>query len=127
MENSYQSLGAVARPNDINAEKKDSIVVYMGSTDPNTKVDIVFLQNYGQPGAYISKVTTISPGVTEMEIPTIINEDVEKGGQVMARVTAGSREATVKIRLSGVEEIPHLNVNNLINDISKEDEIKERY
>lgn len=125
MENSYQSLGAVARPNDINAEKKDSIVVYMGSTDPNTKVDIVFLQNYGQPGAYISKVTTISPGVTEMEIPTIINEDVEKGGQVMARVTAGSREATVKIRLSGVEEIPHLNVNNLINDISKEDEIKE--
>ena len=77
MENSYQSLGAVARPNSVNAEKKDSIVVYMGSTDPNTKVDIVFLQNYGQPGDYISKVTTISPGVTEIEIPTIINEDVE--------------------------------------------------
>ncbi|MDO5516708.1 MAG: dockerin type I domain-containing protein, partial [Clostridium sp.] len=62
MENSYQSLGSVARPNALNAESKENIVVYMGSTDANTKVDIVFIQNYGQPGAYISKVTTISPG-----------------------------------------------------------------
>ncbi|MDO5518074.1 MAG: M60 family metallopeptidase, partial [Clostridium sp.] len=82
--------------------------------------------NYGQPGAYISKVTTISPGVTEIEIPTIISADVEKGGQVMARVTQGSASANVKIRLSGVHEIPHLNVNNIINDKTKEDEVKEK-
>ena len=47
----------------------ESITVYMGSSDPNTKVDIVFLQNYGMPGEYISKVTTISPGRTEIVIP----------------------------------------------------------
>ena len=126
MENSYQSLGAVARPNAVNAEKKEKIVVYMGSSDKNTTVDIAFIQNYGQPGEYISRVTTIRPGVTEIEVPTIFNADVEKGGQVMARVTGGSTNADVKIRLSGVEEIPHLNVNNIINDVNKEDEVKER-
>ena len=102
------------------------IAVYMGSSDPNTKVDIVFLQNYGQPGEYISKVYTISPGRTEITIPTIISADVEKGGQVMARVTQGSTTANVQIRLSGVTEIPHLNVNNLINDDSKESEVKDK-
>ena len=64
----------------------------------------------------MSKVYTISPGRTEITIPTIISADVEKGGQVMARVTQGSTTANVQIRLSGVTEIPHLNVNNLIND-----------
>ena len=126
MENSYQALGAVARPNAINAEKKKKIVVYMGSSDKNTTVDIAFIQNYGQPGEYISRVTTIRPGVTEIEIPTIFSADVEKGGQVMARVTGGSTNADVKIRLSGVEEIPHLNVNNIINDVTKKEEVKER-
>ena len=124
MENSYQSLGSVARPNGVNAAKKEKIIVYMGSTDANTKVDIAFLQNYGQPGAYISRVTTISPGITEIEIPNIVSENVEKGGQVMARVTAGSTSADIKIRLSNVEEIPSLNVNNLINNPEKVDEVK---
>ena len=120
MENSYQSLGSVARPGKDQNNESKSITVYMGSSDPNTKVDIVFLQNYGMPGQYISKVTTISPGRTEIVIPEIISADVEKGGQVMARVTRGSTTADVKIRLSGVTEIPHLNVNNLINDAAKE-------
>lgn len=119
MENSWQSLGSVARPNAANSEDSKRIVVYMGSTDPNTRVDISFLQTYGQPGAYQSKVVTISPGRTEITIPSIISADVEKGGQVMARVTSGSTTADVQIRLSGVTEIPHLNVNNMINDSSK--------
>lgn len=126
MENSYQSLGSVARPGKDQNNESKSITVYMGSSDPNTKVDIVFLQNYGMPGQYISKVTTISPGRTEIVIPEIISADVEKGGQVMARVTRGSTTADVKIRLSGVTEIPHLNVNNLINDASKESEVKDK-
>ena len=126
MENSYQSLGSVARPSVDDDGTAKQITVYMGSSDPNTKVDIVFLQNYGQPGEYISKVYTISPGRTEITIPTISTADVEKGGQVMARVTQGSTTADVQIRLSGVTEIPHLNVNNLINDTSKENEVKDK-
>ena len=44
----------------------------------------------------------------------------------MARVTRGSTTADVQIRLSGVTEIPHLNVNNLINDATKENEVKDK-
>lgn len=124
MSNDWQSLGAVARPgkNEDNGSKE--ITVYMGSDDPNTKVDIVFLQTYGQPDKYISKVTTISPGRTTIVIPEIFNTDVEKGGVVMARVTQGRSNANIQVRLSGVNDIPNLNVNNLINDTSKEAEVK---
>ena len=68
MGNDWQSLGAVARPGKNEDNESKEITVYMGSDDPNTKVDIVFLQTYGQPGKYMSKVTTISPGRT-----TIVN------------------------------------------------------
>ncbi len=125
MGNEWQSLGAVARPGKNEDNEAKEISVYMGSSDPNTKVDIVFLQSYGQPGAYMSKVTTISPGRTTITIPEIFNADVEKGGVVMARVTAGNINADVQVRLSGVTDIPHLNVNNLINDKSKESEVKD--
>ncbi len=126
MENSYQSLGSVARPSVDDEGTSKQIVVYMGSSDPNTRVDIVFLQNYGLPSSYMSKVYTISPGRTEITIPSIISADVEKGGQVMARVTRGSTTANVQIRLSGVTEIPHLNVNNMINDTAQEDAVKDK-
>ena len=44
----------------------------------------------------------------------------------MARVTQGSTTANVQIRLSGVTEIPNLNVNNMINDTTKEKEVKDK-
>lgn len=125
MNNAWQALGAVARPStDANNQAK-TISVYMGSSDPNTQVEIAFLQVYGQPGAYISKSVIIKPGRTEIAIPEIMNADVEKGGVVMAKVRSGSTDANIQIRLSNVDEIPHLNVNNLINDESKESEVKD--
>lgn len=124
MSNDWQSLGAVARPGKNEDNEAKEITVYMGSSDPNTKVDIVFLQTYGQPGKYISNVTTISPGRTTIVIPEIFDTDVEKGGAVMARVTQGRSDANIQVRLSGVDDIPNLNVNNLINDASKEAEVK---
>ena len=36
----------------------------------------------------------------------------------MARVTQGRSNANIQVRLSGVNDIPNLNVNNLINDTS---------
>lgn len=122
--NAWQSLGAVARPSTDDNSQQKTISVYMGSSDANTQVEIVFLQAYGQPGKYISKSTVIKPGRTEITIPEIFTADVEKGGAVMAKVKSGSTDATIQIRLSNVENIPHLNVNNLINDNTKETEIK---
>ena len=126
MQNDWQSLGSVARPGVDENDTSKQIVVYMGSSDPNTKVQITFLQNYGLPGQYQGGTVTIRPGRTEITIPSIISADVEKGGQVMARVTSGSTSANIQIRLSGVTDIPHLDVNNLINDESKENESKEK-
>lgn len=124
MANAWQSLGAVARPSvDENSQQK-TISVYMGSSDANTQVEIAFLQAYGQPGQYISKTTVIKPGRTEITIPEIFTADVEKGGAIMAKVKSGATDATVQIRLSNIEEIPHLNVNNLINDEANETEVK---
>ena len=126
MQNDWQSLGSVARPSVDEDGTSKQIVVYMGSSDPNTRVQITFLQNYGLPSSYQGGTVTIKPGRTEITIPSIISADVEKGGQVMARVTSGSTSANIQIRLSGVTDIPHLNVNNLINDESKENEVKDR-
>lgn len=125
MTNDWQSLGSVARPGK-DGESKKKIVVYVGSNNPNAEVQIGFLQNYGQPGEYIKQPYTLKPGRHEIEIPEIFNVDVEKGGQVMARVQSANANDTIKVRLSGVDEIPHLNVNNLINDKSKESEVKDK-
>lgn len=124
MGNDWQSLGSVARPRVDENGTDEQIVVYMGSSDPNTRVQITFLQNYGLPGSYMGGTVTIKPGRTEITIPSIISANVEKGGQVMARVTSGSTSANIQIRLSGVTDIPHLNVNNLINDSTKVEETK---
>lgn len=124
MNNDWQSLGAVARPGKAEDGNDKQIVVYMGSSNPNAEVEITFLQSYGQPGKYQAGTTTIRPGRTEITIPSIITADVEKGGVVMARVKKGGTNDDIQLRLSGIDEIPHLNVNNLINDDKKVDETK---
>ncbi|MGL4372773.1 MAG: M60 family metallopeptidase, partial [Turicibacter sp.] len=111
--NAWQSLGAVARPSTDAAGESKSIVVYMGSSDANTQVEVTFLQTFGQPGQYMKGSTVIKPGRTEIVIPEIFTADVEKGGAVMAKVRSGSTDATIQIRLSNIDEIPHLNVNQL--------------
>lgn len=125
MSNDWQSLGAVARPGK-DGEQKKKIVVYVGSNNKNAQIELAFLQNYGQPGKYISGNQTLKPGRHEITIPEIISEDVEKGGQVMVRVKSANENDTIKVRLAGVDEIPHLNVNNIINDSTKTDEVKDK-
>lgn len=124
MSNDWQSLGAVARPGKNEDNEAKEITVYLGSDDPGVEIEVAFLQTYGQPGKYISKSTTVKPGRTTIVIPEIFDTDVEKGGAVMARVTKGKSNANIQVRLSGVDDIPNLNVNNLINDTSKEEEVK---
>ncbi|WP_195939948.1 M60 family metallopeptidase [Romboutsia sp. 1001713B170131_170501_G6] len=125
MANDWQSLGAVARPGK-DGDQSKKIVVYVGSDDPGAKVELAFLQHFGQPSKYMTKSKALGSGRHEITIPEIFNNDVEKGGQVMARMASGKSDATIKVRLAGVDEIPHLNVNNIINDKDKEDEVKDK-
>ncbi|MDB8553733.1 M60 family metallopeptidase [Turicibacter sanguinis] len=122
--NTWQALGFVARPSVDENKQSEKISVYLGSSDQNTRVEIAFLQAYGLPGEYISKTVTIAPGRTEITIPEIISADVEKGGAIMAKVVRGSESADIQLRISNATEIPHLNVADLINDSSKESEVK---
>ena len=125
MSNDWQSLGAVARPGK-DGEQKKKIVAYVGSNNKNIELEFGFLQNYGQPDSYINApYTRRGPGRYEIEIPEIFNNDVEKGGQVMVRVKSANPNDVIKVRLAGVDEIPHLNVNNIINEEGKENEVKD--
>ena len=125
MSNDWQSLGAVARPGK-DGEQKKKIVAYVGSNNKNVELEFGFLQNYGQPDSYIkAPYTRRGPGRYEIEIPEIFNNDVEKGGQVMVRVKSANPNDVIKVRLAGVDEIPHLNVNNIINEEGKENEVKD--
>ena len=122
--NDWQSLGTVVRPKEDEKGEAEKIIVYVGSSDKNTKVQLSFLQTYGQPGSFMKTSQTVTPGRYEIEIPQIITADVEKGGAVMARVLGGSTDADVQIRVIGGTEIPHLNVNNMLNDSAQETEVK---
>ena len=125
MSNDWQSLGAVARPGK-DGEQKKKIVAYVGSNNKNIELEFGFLQNYGQPDSYIkAPYTRRGPGRYEIEIPEVFNNDVEKGGQVMVRVKSANPNDVIKVRLAGVDEIPHLNVNNIINEEGKENEVKD--
>ena len=125
MSNDWQSLGAIARPGK-DGEQKKKIVAYVGSNNKNVELEFGFLQNYGQPDSYIkAPYTRRGPGRYEIEIPEIFNNDVEKGGQVMVRVKSANPNDVIKVRLAGVDEIPHLNVNNIINEEGKENEVKD--
>lgn len=126
MGNDWQSVGAVARPGKDENGNPEKLVVYMGRNNSSAKVQIAFLQTYGQPGEYISQVKELKVGRNEIEIPSIISEDVEKGGQVMVRVEGGNENTQVKVRIANATQIPHLNVNNIINDAQQETEVKNR-
>ena len=125
MGNDWQSVGAVARPGKDENGNPEKLIVYMGQNQ-NVTVELGFLQTYGQPGSYLKSSHKLKPGRNEIEIPKIISEDVEKGGQVMVRVEGGKSDTQVKIRLANATQIPHLNVNNLINDESKVSEVKDK-
>ena len=50
----------------------------------------------------------------------------EKGGNLYIGLKSGFAESnTFKVRVSGGTKIPHLNVNNIIDDASKETEVKD--
>lgn len=125
MGNDWQALGTVARPGKDENNRSKDINVYMGSNNPNAKVQITFLQSYGPVGDSGTGTVTIKPGKTTIQIPSILSENYEKGGVVMARVSAAGSNDKIQLRLSGTDDIPYIDVHNLINDSSKENEVKD--
>lgn len=115
MSNDNQALGLSARAG-------DELTVYVGSN--GTVPELVFTQVYGESGKY-QKTVKLQKGRNVIQVPEIHNMDVEKGGNIYVRYPSGSAtNGDVKVRVMGATKIPHLNLYGLINDESKQDEVK---
>ncbi|MDE5977515.1 MAG: M60 family metallopeptidase, partial [Turicibacter sp.] len=119
--NDYQALGAAVKPG-------DTITIYIGSDRENTQFDLAITQHNAESGTAVQTYSQkLVVGKNEIVIPeSAFAMDCEKGGNLYLRFAANfNDEQTVKVRVSGGTEIPHLNVYGLIDDASKKDEVKE--
>ena len=119
--NAWQSLGVAVKPG-------DNISIYVGTEEgrQNSQFEVLFTQNYAESGTWNSGTVKIGVGKTDIQVPEgKFNMDVEKGGNVYIRPVSGFHEKqSINVRVSGGTKIPHLNVNNIITDRSKETEVK---
>lgn len=111
--NTWQALG-------YSVKAGQKIDVYMGRNE-NKKVVLAYEQYYGESGSYLSKEIELKPGRNTITIEKLKNFDmnVEKGGNLYVRVTENveSSNAEIKVRVSGATEIPHLDLNNHLEDV----------
>ena len=119
--NNYQSLGVAVKPG-------DKVTIYIGSERKDTKFDLVLTQFNAESGTAYKVIQTLTVGRNEIEIPgTGFDMNYEKGGNLYIGLKSGFADRNIfKVRVSGGTEIPHLNVNNIIDDESKEAEVKEK-
>ena len=112
--NTWQALG-------YSVKAGQKIDVYMGRNE-NKKVVLAYEQHYGESGSYLSKEIELKPGRNTISIEKLDNFDFnyEKGGNLYVRVTdnVDSSNAEIKVRVSGATEIPHLDLNNHLEDVN---------
>ena len=118
--NNYQSLGVAVRPG-------DKVNIYIGSNRKDTKFNLVLTQFNAESGTAYKVIQELTVGKNEVEIPeTGFDMNYEKGGNLFISLKSGFADSNeFKVRVSGGTAIPHLNVNNIIDDASKENEVKE--
>lgn len=110
--NDWQALGFTAKAG-------SEITVYMSTNEPSKRVEFAYEQHYGESGSFISKPITLKPGENKITLEKLTDTNVEKGGNLYVRFphALNNSNAKIKIRVSGAEEIPHLNLNNYLEDV----------
>lgn len=119
--NDYQALGVAVKPG-------DKVTIYIGSSRKDTQFKLAITQHNAESGTAVQTYSqNLVVGKNEIVIPeSAFNMDYEKGGNLYLRFERNYNDGQdVQVRVSGGTEIPHLNVNNMINDSSKEMEVKE--
>lgn len=119
--NDYQALGVAVKPG-------DKVTIYIGSDRTDTKFNLALTQFNAESGTAIKVIGELKVGKNEIEIPrTDFDMNFENGGNLYINFKSGYADHnTFRVRVSGGVEIPHLNVNNIIDDPNKEDEVKEK-
>lgn len=116
--NDWQALGLTAKAG-------DTIKVYVSKTiadgSSNREIYLGYEQNYAESGSYISKQIELKSGENIIQIDKLVSTDVEKGGNLYVRIGGqpDTNSETVKIRVSGAEKIPHLNLNNKLINVNE--------
>lgn len=119
--NDYQALGIAVKPG-------EKVNIYIASPNrSDTKFNLVLTQFNAESGTAYKVIKELKVGKNEIEIPeTGFDMNYEKGGNLYIGLKSGFAESnTFKVRVSGGTKIPHLNVNNIIDDASKETEVKD--
>lgn len=111
--NDWQSLG-------YSVKSGDTINIYLATNEPNREINLAYEQHYGESGAFLSKERIVlKPGKNTIQIDKLQDLNVEKGGNLYVKFPySGDFNTKIKIRVSGAEEIPHLNLNNLLEDVN---------
>ena len=114
--NDWQALGLAAKAG-------ETIKVYLSrDIDDNAINRDVYLgyeQNYAESGSAISQQIKLNPGENTIKIDKLVDYDVEKGGNLYVRMSGmpDSKGTKIRIRVSGAEKIPHLNLNDKLVDV----------
>ncbi len=119
--NHYQALGVAVKPG-------DKVNIYIGSERSNTEFKLAITQHNGESGTAVQTYSkNLKVGKNEITIPeSAFNMDSEKGGNLYLAYDKNFNEKNVAyVRVSGGTQIPHLNVNNLIDDAANEEKVKE--
>lgn len=120
--NNWQALAVAVKPG-------DKVNIYIGSDRKDTTFNLAITQHYGESGTYITNYNQkLKVGKNEITIPdSPFNMDYEKGGNLYLSFNSNYNEVqNVQVRVSGGTDIPHLNVNNMMDDKSKQSEVKDK-
>lgn len=120
--NNYQALGVAVKPG-------DKVNIYIGSDRENTEFELAITQHNAESGTAVKTYhQNLKVGKNEIVIPeSDFDMDYEKGGNLYLRFAKNYNEGqNVMVRVSGGTEVPHLDLNNIIYDASKEDEAKDK-
>lgn len=111
--NDWQALG-------FSAKAGDTINIYLATDQPNREIHLGYEQHYGESGKFMStKKIVLRPGKNTIQLEKLQDINVEKGGNLYVKFPySGNHNANIKIRVSGATEIPHLNLNNLLQDVN---------
>lgn len=119
--NNWQALGVAVKPG-------DKVTIYIGSDRKDTKFNLAITQHYGESGTYITNWNQkLTVGKNEITIPTSsFKMNYEKGGNLYINYDSNFKDTEhAQVRVSGGTRVPHLNVNNMIDDTTKEAEVKQ--
>lgn len=115
--NDLQPLGYVAKAG-------DEIAVYLG-INGSANVQIVFTQYYPEYSKWKQNSINLKKGQNIVTVPTLTTSYVEKGGQIYIRYNSTQKTNTqIKVRVSGGQKIPILDIHGMTNEADIKDRIK---